>query len=120
MKKIITFTTIKRNYIRFIFILAFIGMSFSSFAATVTLINTHDGNWNNAANWTGGSGVPTASDNVVIPNTVTNLTLSISSAVTINRLTLAKLTLTVNNGASLSIIQNDTYQQAFKTSRCCT
>ena len=78
---------------------------------TVTLINGHDGVWETASNWSSAA-VPSVGDNVVIPNTVTNSSLAINSAVTINRLTLAKLTLTVNNGASLSIIQNDTYQQA--------
>ncbi|MEI6092045.1 MAG: hypothetical protein WCR42_16465, partial [bacterium] len=81
-------------------------MSLSTYAATVYLANAHDGTWETVSNWvttTGGStaygSVPQSGDNVVIPATVTNLTLSINSAVTINQLDLSKLTLTIQSGS---------------------
>ncbi len=76
MKTITTFS--KRNLFR-LFVTLVLAVSFSVLsAATVTLKGTHNGNWDIAANWNTNA-VPTASDEVVIPSTVTNKTLTIQS-----------------------------------------
>ena len=113
--KTITQHNSTRNFFRFIFVMAFIGMSFSSFAATVYLKNAHDGTWETISNWVTTSGgstaygqLPQSGDYVIIPATVTNLSLSVNSAVTIEKLQVKTLTLTINSGASLSVTQNET------------
>jgi hypothetical protein len=110
--KTITQHNSKRNIFRFLFAMAFVGMSFSSFAATVYLKNAHDGAWETVANWVTTSGgstaygsIPQAGDYVIIPNTVTKMSLSINSAVTIEKLWVKTLTLTINSGASLNVTQ---------------
>ena len=115
MKKTITQHSSKRNFFRFMFIMAFINMSFSSFAATVYLKNAHDGTWETISNWVTTSGgsiaygqLPQSGDYVIIPATVTNPSLSVNSAVTIEKLQVKTLTLTINSGASLSVTQNET------------
>ena len=84
--KTITLQNSKRNIFRLMFIFAFMGMSLSTYAATVYLKDAHDGVWGTVSNWVTTSGgskaygsVPQPSDNVVIPSTVTNTTLSINS-----------------------------------------
>ncbi|POY39773.1 hypothetical protein C3L50_08045 [Flavobacterium alvei] len=59
-----------------------------SFGATRTWDGSSSTNWNTAANWSGNA-VPTAADDVVIPNVANKPTISIAGAVC--------LTLTINN-----------------------
>ena len=104
--KTITLQNSKRTFFRLMFIFAFMGMSFSTFAATVYLKNGHNGTWETVSNWVTTSGgstpygsVPQPGDNVVIPSTVTTTALSVNSTVTINQLDLSKVTMTIQSGS---------------------
>ena len=104
--KTITLQKSKRNFFRLMFIFAFMGMSFSTYAATVYLKNGHNGTWETVSNWVTTSGgstpygsVPQPGDNVVIPSTVTTTALSVNSTVTINQLDLSKVAMSIQTGS---------------------
>lgn len=75
--------------------------------ATVTWINAAGGSWNTGTNWSTGS-VPTASDDVVIPDLGTagvTLTVTISSSVQATSVTTAE-NLTLNANQALTVTGN--------------
>ena len=100
----------KNNLLLAFFFLVFTAITFSSFAATVILKDGHDGKWETAANWVipGGAAygsLPKSGDFVQIPSSITNPKLSISSKVTIQKLQVKTLTLTIEKNGVLNVKQ---------------
>ena len=110
MKTKTTFQILRRSFLRLMMILAFTGMFFSANATTVYLRDGHDGTWETVSNWviSGGAAygaLPQTGDYVIIPSSVVKPTLTINSNVTIQKLQVKALTLTISNGASLTVNQ---------------
>ena len=110
MKTKTTFQILRRNFLRLMLTAAFTAMFISSNATTVYLRDGHDGVWETVSNWviTGGGtygALPQSGDYVVIPSSVVKNTLTINSAVTIQKLQVKSLTLTIAQGASLTVDQ---------------
>ncbi|MFZ4454595.1 MAG: DUF6383 domain-containing protein [Bacteroidales bacterium] len=101
-------THFKRNLFRVIFVLSFVGIPAMLSAASVSLIAAHDGDWSNPANWTGGTGVPTASDVVFIPIASNALPMTIKSgtAAACYQLYVTQTSLIIESGGSLTVNQN--------------
>jgi len=99
-----TITHFKRNLFRVIFMLSFVGIPAMLSAASVSLLVSHDGDWNNPTNWDVGA-VPTTADIVYIPKTITNKTITIKSgtAAVCNQIYITQTNLVIESGGSLTI-----------------
>jgi hypothetical protein len=82
-------------------------------AAVSTWTGASSANWGAAGNWSSGT-VPTATNNVVIPNVTNKPTISSGTAAVANNITIdASATLIVNGGGSLTMDGNLTNNGAF-------
>ena len=109
--KTITQQVSKRNFFRFIFTMAFIGISFSSFAANYYFVTSGGGDWNTASNWKTGTATgatatvtPTAADVVFIDaaNMGAGGTVTVASGATANFLVMTITNCRLENSGSMS------------------
>jgi len=78
--------------------------TFTSRATNYTWTGAVSSNWDNHLNWSGGTGIPGSTDNIIISSCSTSAyQLVIDTTVTIATFTMTACTLTINSGYTLNI-----------------